>query len=476
MKHRGNGGVVAWLVLVCTALCGCGAELSDGERPPPDVAAPADLAAPADVVEPADAPDVLAPPPDLLEIVDLAPDALADTAVTAPDAATTAPDAAAATDLVADAIRDIDDVHADAADVPPSRPDIPPPTVLEACFSYFDDEESIGPTYDNLFPVIGTHCDGTDHQDIDGVERVVFLGDSVTVGTPNLAHLLPIENGHFYRSRLGEWLASTFALDRGGILSWEMWKAYDYFSGKGLRQESGAFKNCAKWGARTDDLLDGGGQIPACFPDGGSPYRTLVVFTMGGNDIAAITQDGGNASPENIAAGYPHEWELARSTVRYLEEAVLWLKDPARFPNGSYIVFNNGFEFTDATGRTDSCTPRLGFEIPDTGEYVDFSTFGIDMAGLAGMHSWQQPEVQAEIVIWIMEEYMRIAVEHEVDLVWSLEGFCGHGYIATGSQADVQNQCYLGPDTELWFDISCIHPSPAGHEAMYEMFRAVIDE
>ena len=40
--------------------------------------------------------------------------------------------------------------------------------------------------------------------------------------------------------------------------------------------ESGDFKNCSKWGARTDDLLAGGGQIADCFPSGGSDKKTLV--------------------------------------------------------------------------------------------------------------------------------------------------------------------------------------------------------
>ena len=35
---------------------------------------------------------------------------------------------------------------------------------------------------DQCAPVIGSHCVGTNHQDIDGIERVVFLGDSITVG------------------------------------------------------------------------------------------------------------------------------------------------------------------------------------------------------------------------------------------------------------------------------------------------------
>ena len=33
-----------------------------------------------------------------------------------------------------------------------------------------------------------------------------------------------------------------------------------------------------------------------------------------------------------------------------MEDAVRYLKDPAHFPNCSYVVFSNIYEFTDATG------------------------------------------------------------------------------------------------------------------------------
>lgn len=372
-------------------------------------------------------------------------------------------------------VKEVTDTSPEATDVP-GEPETTPPTLLQVCFPLFDDPEAIGPQYDYLEPTIADHCHGTNHQDIQGIKKVVFLGDSVTVGTPNIEHLLSIDNQHFYRNLLAEWLTDHFDLSQGGVFGgWNLWKTYDYFSGKGGRLEAGDFKNCSKWGARTDDLLDGGGQIGECFPDGGGNEPTLVVFTMGGNDIAKITEEGGKATPEDVASGYQKEWDLAKSTVAYLEEAIIWLKDPERFPNGSYVIYNNGFEFTDSTGQTSSCTPQYKLNIPGIGE-IDLSELGIDMAGLAGMGEWEQPEVQAEIVIWIMEEYMRIAVEHQVDMIWTLEAFCGHGFLTTGPNADPENQCYLGPDSENYFDVTCIHPSVPGHNAMYQMFRAVVEE
>ncbi|NJK32083.1 MAG: hypothetical protein HC927_06510 [Deltaproteobacteria bacterium] len=48
----------------------------------------------------------------------------------------------------------------------------------------FASGENPGPDYTGLDVIVGSHCLGTNHQDITDIERVVFLGDSVTVGTP----------------------------------------------------------------------------------------------------------------------------------------------------------------------------------------------------------------------------------------------------------------------------------------------------
>ncbi|MBM4388320.1 MAG: hypothetical protein FJ088_11310 [Deltaproteobacteria bacterium] len=348
-------------------------------------------------------------------------------------------------------------------------------TIGELCFPELYKPGEAGPNYDQFNPIIAKHCFGTNNQDIKGVKEVVFFGDSVTVGTPNLTHLLSVDNSHFYRNNLAEWLADHFNLDKGGIINWGLWKTYDYFSGKGGKMQSGDFRNCSKWGARTDDFLEGGKQVQECLPDGGWSEPTLFVFTMGGNDISSISQAGAGASPEEVAAGYPKAWSLAKSAIKYLEEAVKWLKDPAKFPAGSFVIFTNGFEFTDATGKTDSCSPQYKFDIPGIGE-IDLSKYDIPVANLAGYGKWEKQEVQEQIVIWMLEQYMRVAVENGADMIWTLEKFCGHGYVATGPDADTENRCYLGPEAALWFDETCIHPSDSGHNALFEMFKAVVIE
>jgi len=476
VARRALASLAAVALFQLLTACGGG---SDGGGPPTDAGrdgAPAgqdtggdDDAAPGPDARPCDAaPDGAR---DAAAPADAAADAVGDTA-TAADTAPV-PDVPVVPDVppAPDTAGDADAVPDVPADVPPDVP----PTIGQRCFPELYHPGEPGPNYDQFAPVIADHCWGTNHQDITGIEKVVFLGDSVTVGTPNTAHLLSGDNGHFYRNLLAEWLATHFGLDRGNLVDWGLWKTYDYFSGKGGRLESGDFRNCAKWGARTDDFLDGGSQVPECFPAGGSPYRTLVVFTMGGNDIAKITQEGAAATPEEVAAGYPEEWALAERAIEYLEDAVTWFKDPGHFPAGADIIFVNGFEFTDATGETDSCSPRVVLEIPWVGT-VDLSQWELPVAGIAGYGSWQNPEAQQQMVMWMLEQYMRIAVEHRVDVIWTLEKFCGHGYVATGPNADAENRCYLGPDSDLWYDESCIHPSEAGHRALFEMFQAVVLE
>ena len=57
------------------------------------------------------------------------------------------------------------------------------------------------------------------------------------------------------------------------------------------------------------------------------------------------------------------------------------------------------------------------------------------------------------------------------DMVFMLETFCGHGF-----NRDLEDgRCYRGPDADLWFDLSCIHPNPTGHAATAEMFLSVIE-
>lgn len=407
--------VISWGLWACAPEAGLSVTPDLGVA---DAAADAGLAAPDAALAPADAASLDAEP--------------------APDVATTWPDAAAP-----DAAVEAGDAGMGPEDAALADAGTTTVGIGLRCFADIYDPSTPGPDYDQFAPTVGSHCQGTDHQRIEGVERVVFLGDSVTVGTP------PTVSGDYYRNRLAERLAQRFGLDAPGL----GWRTVNLVDGRSYDQDSGDFSTCAKWGARTDDLLGPNNQLERCFPASELGKRTLVIMTMGGNDIAHLTKEGAaSRMPPRTPAELQQETE---QFVRYLRDAILWLKAPGRFPSGVFVVFANPPEFTDGTAQVESCglSTVAGFDDP-----------------------WADPAQLESLVIWALEQYMAIAVETQTDLVWMLEGFCGHGFVATGPNADPNNRCYRGPMTERWFDLTCIHPNPVGHGALADMFMAVIEE
>lgn len=287
--------------------------------------------------------------------------------------------------------------------------------------------------YSSFSVPIGSHCQGTNQQDITDIERVVFLGDSVSVGTP------PTTANEFYRSILANALATQFGLEPPS----QQWESVNAIAGTSSVMESGAFASCAVWGARNDDLE---GQLSNCFAPEDFTQRTLVIYTMGGNDGAAIAKDYLDGTP---LADLLAEVE---AMVAEHEAAVKWLvEDPDKFPNGVFVVNANVYEFTDTT----------------------FDFLSCPTAGLAGFNSSaDMPDVLLGSLKHINEEYMRVAQENGTDVVFMSEGFCGHGF----RSGDATSKCYRGPDNATWFDLTCIHPTPTGHAALADMFLNTIVE
>ncbi|MCA9718213.1 MAG: SGNH/GDSL hydrolase family protein [Myxococcales bacterium] len=315
--------------------------------------------------------------------------------------------------------------------------DPPGPESAAWCFEqmYENGADAVGPDYDQFELKLGSHCKGTNHQEIEGVERVVFLGDSVTVGSP------PTEYTDFYRTRLANSLAARFGLQPPSI----QWQYLDLGDGMSAQQESGAFASCAKWGARTDDVVPASEQVANCFPEDKRALKTLVVMTIGGNDLSAIIQDGIEGVPLDML------WEDVELFIDYMRETIEWLSDPQQFPNGVYVVFANVYEFTDGTGELTACpaAASAGFDMP-----------------------WEDPDAMNEIAVHANEQFVSIAGETGTDVIFMFEHFCGHGYKADDPAAP----CYRGPGSENWFDLTCIHPNPTGHAAIEDLFLAVIDE
>lgn len=319
----------------------------------------------------------------------------------------------------------------------PSDTDAPPaPKTVEDCFGAL--WGSTPPVdYPSIGATMGSHCVGTNHQDIGQVERVVFIGDSITAGSP------PTAVGDRYRNILTDGLIQRYGLEEPS----SAWRTVDLFSGVTDVMESGDFATCAQWGARTDDLLlDPHKQLETCIPEDRRDKATLVIMTAGGNDHFALLED--------VGAGVDEATLRAQSqqAAQYMREAAEWVSDPTRFPNGAWLIFANTYDFTDAWGAEDMA------RCP-----------GADLIGMSS--SLREPVFQ-DIMREFQETYLSIAVETGTDMVFLGEVFCGHGY----TYDDASGRCYRGPSAALYLDFTCMHPSAAGHEAIARAFFEVVKE
>lgn len=289
------------------------------------------------------------------------------------------------------------------------------PGILTAskCWEHKSGDGSVGTDYDQYNPIIGSHCMGTNHQDITGIEKVVFLGDSVTEGTP------PTPFWQYYRFVLSQMLEQKF-----GPLE---------------------ISECSEFGARVDDLLlPPHQQILTCFPSLPVDKKTLVIMTIGGNDLHSWVTDFKEGSTiEQIM-------EETESTIQLMDNAIGWFfEDPERFPKGVSVITSNIYEFTDATGDLNACLVSI-------------------FTGLGG--TW--PEGVAP-TIRFNEAFMEITVKYQIDMIFMLENFCGHGF----HNLNPASQCFIPPNGgDRWFDLTCIHPNPTGHYVIADMFMKVVNE
>jgi len=289
-------------------------------------------------------------------------------------------------------------------------------SIKENCFPKVKENVESFPSYDRFSPTIGRHCAGTDHQDISGVEKVVFLGDSITAGT------WPTPEESYYRNQLKSRLQ-----DRFGPID---------------------VSDCSEYGARTDDFLEHSNrQITECFNqllngDASEDKRTLVLWTMGGNDLLSLGEQARNGAERAELL------ESLDQIIEYQREALAFFRDQEAtlFPAGIDVVFTNNYEYTDGTGDFGSCPTA--------------AMLGLDF----DVSSW------ALGYLTINEAYMEMAVDTQTDMVFMMEHFCGNGFRSD----DPSGGCYKGPNTPQYFDPTCIHPTEAGHTRLTELFEQVI--
>jgi lysophospholipase L1-like esterase len=159
------------------------------------------------------------------------------------------------------------------------------------------------------------------------VERVVFLGDSITAG-------FGIDNP-----------ANTYP----SLLVENADARWPEFAGDDLTTRYGAPEviDVSQSGAEVPNVLEQ--QIPAldaALAADGNAGPTLVFVTIGGNDLLG-------ALP-NIAG-------LADQIAGDIEDMALELTDPGRFPDGSLLLVTNIYEPTDGEGQADECF--LGLDV-----------------------------------------------------------------------------------------------------------------
>lgn len=304
-----------------------------------------------------------------------------------------------------------------------------PAGAVECLVSEFAATPPDWPDYAALDPALTPSCAGTNNQSVDAIDRVVFLGDSVAVGTP------PTTSNDFFRSQLADQLVAQYGLAAPAPL----WKAVNSITGTSLLQDSGDFSSCAVWGARAEDLLGGAMQIDDCFPSASLTERTLVVIAVGGNDFSTIALDSaGGATPAELQA-------TLDAAMADLRAAIEWFVTPGRFPNGVFVVLANPLDFTDGTGDSTSCPAAVSAGLEPYGPVASYLAEG-------------------------NETMLDIVEDNEIDLVFARERFCGHGF----ASSDPAAPCYRGPGNANWFDASCLNPNPVGHGELAEDFFDVI--
>lgn len=300
----------------------------------------------------------------------------------------------------------------------------------QECFPHI--VEGFGNPYSDMDSYfIEETCAGTRTQSFEDIEHVIFIGDSVTVGT------YPTQTDEFYRSLLTHKLAERYQLE----LPQEDWFRVDYDTGQSVLLRSGDFSSCARLGARTRELFTRSSQLETCFTEDLYDKKILVVMTMGGNDINVITQNVvEQVEPQSI-------WEKAEDAVSDMDRGISWLKD-GKFRKGIDIVFANLYEFTDGTGDATACP------------FAELVNLDVDV---------DDPLLE-DIIMWLEREYFEVAKRYGADMLFLQENFCGHGF----HHDDPTTRCYLGPDAGIWFDNTCLHPNPVGHEQLAQMFYSII--
>ncbi len=236
--------------------------------------------------------------------------------------------------------------------------------------------------------------------------RLVYLGDSITAGAG----------------------ASEGSLAYAALLVEDTSSQWSDYADLDLQTRYGPLEviDVSRGGATTSSLLTQ--QLPALddLVGGSAPGETLVVMTVGGNDVRYAL------NPLESAEA------ILDKVVRNIEEAVLDVQ--RRFPDGAYIYLTNVYEPTDGVGQWGGCF------------------WGMDFSD-------RLPVLYAgEEDLYAMGERLGVAV---IDLRGH---FMGHGF----HHRDTALEAHHPDDPTLWFAGDCIHPNDRGHHEIRRLMHAAI--
>lgn len=157
------------------------------------------------------------------------------------------------------------------------------------------------------------------------------------------------------------------------------------------------------------------------FPASG---ETIVVFTIGGNDMQA-----GLTPTANVET-------IRRTALDNMTAIIEFLQDPEHFPDGVRIFSTNVYEPSDAVGQVSSCF--FGFSYAD--KLPALEGFNDDLLDLAKEYNFANVDLRGH--------------------------FLGHGFYYDNAD----NGYYDAEDPTLWLDPDCIHPNDRGHHEIRELF------
>jgi len=240
-------------------------------------------------------------------------------------------------------------------------------------------------------------------------DRLVVMGDSISdpqgynVTNPNLAYFNQLLNNTKWADEENTTLPTKFGHDVELV-------------------------NVAKAGAVTKDLANQYDRLVNRIA--GQPGHTIVVMTIGGNDMQVALGTGQSPTGKTLTD--------ALANIRALVDS---LRNPDVLPDGVSIYLASVYDPSDGVGRVDSC---FG---------------GTDL----------RPFMEA-LDVW-SEKYVELGKERGIAIVDALHHFKGHGFYAK----DKTNQYYDETDPTIWFDSDCVHPNDRGHNQLRRLFFEAID-